>query len=154
MINRRTLAISALGLVLSTYALHSQDRSRYRDFQRGGAVPSISALTGDLAGFSVGVERTSDGIALTCERGCDWKTLTVGCSDKKTCKSTINDAGMTGDAKTARSAAFVFTVEGTKDGVTLACARGCAWQTLTFGCGEKKTCASKINEYGMAKETK
>jgi hypothetical protein len=36
MINTRTLAIVALGLVLSVHALQGQDRSRYRDFQLGG----------------------------------------------------------------------------------------------------------------------
>jgi hypothetical protein len=50
MINIRTLAICALGLVLSAHSLHSQGgRSRYRDFQLGGDLPSISALTGVAA---------------------------------------------------------------------------------------------------------
>jgi len=40
------LAVGALGLVLSTHSLQSQDRSRYRDFQLGGNLPSVSALTG------------------------------------------------------------------------------------------------------------
>jgi hypothetical protein len=40
------LAIGAVGLVLSAHSLHSQDRSRYRDFQLGGNLPSVSALTG------------------------------------------------------------------------------------------------------------
>jgi hypothetical protein len=40
------LAIGALGVVLSTHFLQSQDRSRYRDFQLGGNLPSISALAG------------------------------------------------------------------------------------------------------------
>jgi hypothetical protein len=35
--------------VLSTHALQSQDRSRYRDYQLGGNLPSISALTGVAA---------------------------------------------------------------------------------------------------------
>jgi hypothetical protein len=108
----------------------------------------------NLAGFGIGVKRTSDGIALTCERGCVWKTLTFGCADKKACTSKISDFGMMDDEKPARSGAFVFTVEGKSDGVALACERGCAWRTLTFGCGEKRTCESTINEYGMAKETK
>jgi hypothetical protein len=43
---RARLAIGALGLVLSTPSLQSQDRSRYRDFQLGGNLPSVSALTG------------------------------------------------------------------------------------------------------------
>jgi hypothetical protein len=45
MINTRTLTIVALGLVVSTQALQGQDRSRYRDFQLGGDLPSVSALT-------------------------------------------------------------------------------------------------------------
>jgi hypothetical protein len=42
----RTLAIVALGFALSGSPLHGQDRSRYRDFQLGGNLPSIAALTG------------------------------------------------------------------------------------------------------------
>jgi hypothetical protein len=45
-ISMRALAIGALGLVLATPPLHSQGRSRYRDFQLGGDLGSISALTG------------------------------------------------------------------------------------------------------------
>jgi len=45
MINRRALAIVALGLLFSTL-LYSQGGPRYRDFQLGGDLPSISALTG------------------------------------------------------------------------------------------------------------
>src|ERR1700674_748163 len=39
----------ALGLVLSTDSLQSQDRSRYRDFQLGGDLASISAISGVAA---------------------------------------------------------------------------------------------------------
>jgi hypothetical protein len=46
MINRRALAIGALGLLLSAALLNSQGRPRYRDFQLGGNLPSVSALTG------------------------------------------------------------------------------------------------------------
>jgi len=49
MINIRTLGIGALGLVLSTHSLESQDRSGYRDFRLGGNLDSISALTGVAA---------------------------------------------------------------------------------------------------------
>jgi hypothetical protein len=45
MIKTRTLTSVALGLVLSTQALQSQER-RYRDFQLGGDLASVSALTG------------------------------------------------------------------------------------------------------------
>ena len=46
MIVRRALVIGALGLLLTAPRLHSQGQPRYRDFQLGGNLPSISALTG------------------------------------------------------------------------------------------------------------
>jgi hypothetical protein len=46
MISSRALAIVAFGFVLSSPALHGQDRSRYRDFPLGGSLSSISALAG------------------------------------------------------------------------------------------------------------
>lgn len=44
MINTRIAVIVALGLVLSTHALQGQDRSRYRDFQLGRDLATVSAL--------------------------------------------------------------------------------------------------------------
>ena len=46
MIIRRALAVGALGLLLAAPLLHSQGRPQYRDFQLGGDLPSVSALTG------------------------------------------------------------------------------------------------------------
>jgi hypothetical protein len=46
MIDMRALAVGALGLALSAPSLQGQDHSRYRDYQLGGNLPSISALTG------------------------------------------------------------------------------------------------------------
>jgi hypothetical protein len=45
MISRPALAVCALGFLLSTPLLYSQGGPRYRDFQLGGDLPSISALT-------------------------------------------------------------------------------------------------------------
>jgi hypothetical protein len=45
-IGARALVIGGLGFVLAAPPLHSQGRSRYRDFQLGGNLGSISALTG------------------------------------------------------------------------------------------------------------
>jgi len=44
MISKPALAVGALGLLLSTSLVHSQGGPRYRDFQLGGDLPSISAL--------------------------------------------------------------------------------------------------------------
>ena len=49
MIKTRTLAIGALGLVLSTHSLQGQGRPQYRDFQLGGNLPSVSAVAGVAA---------------------------------------------------------------------------------------------------------
>jgi len=49
MIPARTLTMVALGLVLSTHTVQSQERARYRDFQLGSALRSVSALTGVAA---------------------------------------------------------------------------------------------------------
>ena len=49
MIPARTLTLVALGLVLSTHTVQSQERARYRDFQLGSDVRSVSALTGVAA---------------------------------------------------------------------------------------------------------
>jgi hypothetical protein len=45
----RTIVMGTLALVVSAHSLHSQGRSRYRDFQLGGDLPSVSALTGVAA---------------------------------------------------------------------------------------------------------
>jgi hypothetical protein len=49
MISIRTLGIVAVGLVVSTHALQSQDRARYRDFKLGADLASISTLAGVAA---------------------------------------------------------------------------------------------------------
>ena len=49
MINIRTLGIGALGLILSTHSLQSQERSGYRVFRLGESLASISTLTGVAA---------------------------------------------------------------------------------------------------------
>jgi hypothetical protein len=45
MTDRRTLTIAVLAGALSTLTMHGQDRSRYREFQLGGDLPSVAALT-------------------------------------------------------------------------------------------------------------
>ena len=49
MITMRTLAVGALGVVLATLPLQSQDRSRYRNYRLGENLPAVSALTGVAA---------------------------------------------------------------------------------------------------------
>ena len=46
MITTRNLAIASLGVVLSTQLLYGQSPSHYREFQLGGDLASVSALSG------------------------------------------------------------------------------------------------------------
>ena len=46
MIAARNLAIASLGFVLSTQLLYGQSASHYREFQLGGDLASVSALSG------------------------------------------------------------------------------------------------------------
>src|SRR2546425_1098165 len=46
MISSRTFGVGVLGLMLSTQALHGQAGAHYREFQLGGDVASVAALTG------------------------------------------------------------------------------------------------------------
>ena len=46
MITARSRVIGALGLVLSTQLLHGQSIPHYREFQLGGDLASVSALSG------------------------------------------------------------------------------------------------------------
>lgn len=49
MISSRALGVSVLGLMLSTDVVHGQTAARYRDFQLGGDLASVAALTGVAA---------------------------------------------------------------------------------------------------------
>ena len=46
MIGSRSVGVGILGLILSTPAVHGQSGSLYREFQSGGDVASVAALTG------------------------------------------------------------------------------------------------------------
>ena len=46
MITTRSLVIASLGFVLSTQLLYGQSASHYREFQLGGNLASVSALSG------------------------------------------------------------------------------------------------------------
>jgi hypothetical protein len=114
-------------------------------------VRTLPFMGPELAGFMLRVERTSSGVALICERGCAWKALTLGCDNRRPCAFKITDGGAIDDQTGTASAAFLFTVEGTTAGASLACQRGCAWKTLSIGCEGRVPCASKVSEYGTKK---
>lgn len=44
------------------------------------------------------------------------------------------------------------TVDSAKNEVRFECIDGCAWETLSFGCGKEVECTSSIDEYGTPAE--
>lgn len=97
-----------------------------------------------LAGFNITVERTHDGLALTCAEGCAWKTLEIPASGRPT---PINAFGMARDktSNPERRGNFLLRIGTTEDGIALSCDRGCAWRKLTFALTGKP---ARFNEYG------
>jgi hypothetical protein len=124
----------------------------------GLVVASLSTAIGgqqqfpDLAGFMLTVQRTSTGVAVTCEAGCRWQSevpTVVTCTIRKPCL-TITDSRV-GVTVTAEYAAFAVTVDVSSTGMTLACERGCAWKTMAVDCETQTPCSARVNEYGSRK---
>lgn len=44
--------------------------------------------------YTIVVERTDDGLALTCEEGCAWKESTWECADQEDCKAKVDFDGV------------------------------------------------------------
>jgi hypothetical protein len=101
-----------------------------------------------LAGFSITVARTPQGVALTCEKGCAWKTLTFSLTGKPT---PVNANGMADDktGNPENGGSFLLRFGADETGFTLSCDRGCAWRTLgwMYPANGKPV---PINEYGMS----
>ena len=101
-----------------------------------------------LSDFQFTVEGWEDGIELSCQKGCAWKTLTF----KVEGAQAVNQYGMTGlneeqpkgDSDLAN---FLFTIEPTSEGVELRGIEGTAWTHLTFGMKGKQS--QSVDEMGM-----
>lgn len=44
---------------------------------------------------------------------------------------------------------FTLTLEPAADGARLACMKGCAWTTVTFGCGATQPCRAQVTQLGV-----
>ena len=124
----------------------------------GLVVASLSTAIGgqqqfpDLAGFMLTVQRTSTGVAVTCEAGCGWQSETptvVTCTGRKPCL-TMTDSRI-GAKVTAEYAAFAVTVDVSSTGMALACERGCAWKTREVDCESVTPCSVRISEFGVSR---
>lgn len=109
--------------------------------------------TNKLAKFLILVETTNDGIKLTAERGCAFKQLSF--SFYKHENEAIGPCGMTSlnEVQRCDSAAFLFVVNKTKEGLIFEGVNGTAWKKLSFSCPDGK-CYQYIDQNGMTNKYK
>jgi hypothetical protein len=97
--------------------------------------------------FTIDVQRTSDGVALSCVYGCSWTKLTFSSANHK--PTHVNENGMT-DGKNAADELLIRFVPEDKS-FSLNCQRGCAWDVLKWGdppAGHEV----RVNEFGMTEK--
>ena len=106
-----------------------------------------------VAKFSILVETSGDEIKLTCNDGCVWKQL-IFISSIMSAPQAINQFGKTTfpvnsmDNESLKSN-FLFTINRTREGVSLEGKEGTMWTSLTFDCAGDK-CYRPIDGWGMA----
>lgn len=85
--------------------------------------------------FKIIMEKTDDGIKMTCENGCAWKELTFSINEFEW--QTVDEYGMTevnksSSDKEPKQAEFLFTLKKTKEGIILKGIEGTVWTDLSF----------------------
>lgn len=99
-----------------------------------------------LSQFTITVAKTSpDGVSLTCEKGCSWKTLAFRLTQTPT---PIDANGMRMDEALSPQNAdgFLIRIGTDSKGMALSCDKGCAWKTLGFSVRGTPT---PIDQMGM-----
>ncbi len=104
----------------------------------------------DLKEFKIIVEKTEDGIKMTCTKGCAWKELTFNLKVNKT--QAIDEYGMTELNKNSSAhdpdlVNLLFTLTRTNEGIRLKGIEGTVWTDLSFSLPVNKKQA--IDQSGM-----
>ena len=92
-----------------------------------GATPLVAQE--DTAHFRITVSGSREPIALACEEGCAWKTLTFSLDPNGTL---IDEYGMRAPDAGGDARRFVIRVGSAGDRMALTCEKGCAWKALEF----------------------
>lgn len=90
---------------------------------------ALVAQRDDIAHFRITVSGSREPIALACEEGCAWKTLTFMPDPNGT---VINEYGMRAADAGGDTRRFVIRVGSAGDRIALTCETGCAWKALEF----------------------
>lgn len=92
--------------------------------------------TSELSPFEVTVQKTDDGVAMTCTEGCAWETLEWGRTNYAHLQK-VNEYGTVSELSESLTndpdlADFLVTIQKTLKGVRLTCSKGCAWNELLY----------------------
>lgn len=100
--------------------------------------------------FKIIMEKTDDGIKMTCENGCAWKELTFSINEFEW--QTVDEYGMTevnksSSDKEPKQAEFLFSLKKTKEEIILKGIEGTLWTDLSFSIPKDRRQA--IDKLGM-----
>ena len=99
--------------------------------------------------MSIFIKSESNIITLTCEKGCEWKEISIKSSDedRRVIQSGIKDILKKEPVDLANSE-FVFTIERSNGEIKLGNLKGMRWKTLAIKCPEN-ACTQTIDENGV-----
>jgi len=100
--------------------------------------------------FKIVVEKTENGIKMTCKNGCAWKELTYSINNYK--PQAVDEYGMTelnknSSDKDSNLSDFLFTLTKTEKGIELKGIEGTAWTNLSFSVSKNQQ--QVIDQMGM-----
>ena len=104
----------------------------------------------DLKNFKIIIEKTDDGIKMTCDEGSAWNELSF--PTKKDRPQAVDQFGMTrvdkiSTQKDPKIADYLFTITKTENGIVLKGIKGTAWTDLSFSLSKNEKQA--IDQFGM-----
>ncbi|HEY0047227.1 MAG TPA: hypothetical protein VGB44_10995 [Flavobacterium sp.] len=120
-----------------------------------GASSNLSAQAEKAAAdtqtkLAIFIKSTAEGITLTCERGCEWKELTVKAADVNNIWA-VDQSGLRIIKKEhvpADDSVFLFTIKHYKDQLLLKGLKGVSWKNLSIKCPES-ICTESFDEKGV-----
>lgn len=114
----------------------------------------LSYNTHSVSDFQITIERSESEVALKCETGCSWNTLSWTCPPSGECKWGVDPMGMFRPASPPAPTGEGFQIivqDSTDQTMMLTCKRGCAWKELTWTCERQSgSCKAEVDFNGLS----